>query len=65
MENCRNLPKFDRCIGKHHVAILRDTGCSRIIVKKSPVEPSEFTGEKRTLMMIDRSLIQVPMQCAW
>ena len=29
-------------------------------MKKSLVEPSEFTGANRTLMMIDRSLLQVP-----
>ena len=69
VENYRNLPMFDGYIGKPHVAILRDTCCSCTIVKKSLVEPSEFTAEKPTFMMIDRSLIQVPTamcnDCAW
>ena len=47
-------------VGKHCVGILRDTGCSGVIVRRSLVEPSEFTGKKRTLMMVDKSLIQVP-----
>ena len=60
VENGRNLPMFEGYLGKHNVSILWDTGCSGVIVKKSLVEPSEFTGANRTLMMIDRSLLQVP-----
>ena len=50
---------FKGYVGKHHVIILCDAGCSGTIVKESLVEPSEFSEDKRTIMMINRSLIQV------
>ena len=55
--NCGNLPMFEE-----YVAILCDAGCSGTIVKESLVEPSEFAENKHTLMMINRSLIQVPTE---
>ena len=55
--NCGNLPMFEG-----YVAILCDAGCSGTIVKESLVEPSEFAENKHTLMMINRSLIQVPTE---
>ena len=60
VEEGKQLPMMEGFVGKHCVGILRDTGCSGVIVRRSLVEPSEFTGKKRTLMMVDKSLIQVP-----
>ena len=60
VENGRNMPMFEGYLEKHNVSILRDKGCSGVIVKKSLVEPSEFTVANRTLMMIDISLLHVP-----
>ncbi len=60
--NCGNVPMFEGYVGKHHVAILCDAVCSGTIVKESLVEPSEFSEDKHTLMMINRSLIQVPTE---
>ena len=60
VEKGKQLPMMEGFVGEHCVGVLRDTGCSRVIVRRSLVEPSEFTREKRTLMMIDRSLIQAP-----
>ena len=60
VEEGKQLPMMEGFVGKHCVGILRGTGCSGVIVRRSLVEPSEFTGKKRTLMMVDKSLIQVP-----
>ena len=60
MEEGKQFPMMGGFVGENCVGILRDTGCSGVIVRRSLVEPSEFTGEKRTFMMVDRSLIQVP-----
>ena len=60
MEEGKQLPMMEGFVGEHCVGILRDTGCSGVIVRRSLVEPLECTREKRTLMMVDTSLIQVP-----
>ena len=56
LENCGNLPMLEGYVRKHHVAILCDADCSGTIVNESLVEPSEFSEDKHTLMMINRSL---------
>ena len=53
---------FEGYVGKHHVAILCDAVCSGTIVKELLVELSTFSEDKRTLMMINRSLIHVPTE---
>ena len=60
VEKGKQLSMMEGFVGKHCVGILRDTGCSGVILRRSLVEPSEFTGEERTPMMIDRSGIQAP-----
>ena len=43
VEEGKQLPMMEGFVGEHCVGILRDTGCSGVIVRRSLVEPSEFT----------------------
>ena len=54
-----NLPIMQGCVGETPVSILRDTGCSGIVAKRDLVRDDQLTGEKRILVMINRSAITV------
>ena len=43
--NCRELPICDGYVNGIPVKVLRDTGCTAIIVKRSLVKPEDLTGE--------------------
>ena len=60
VKDCKNLPICDGSVGGTPVKILRDSGCNGVIVRKSLVRPSEFTGQSKSLMMIDRTVLHVP-----
>ena len=48
-------------VGKTPVDVLRDTGCSGVIVKKALVKEQQLTGAVRYIMMIDRRALKVPI----
>ena len=52
---------MQRCVGETPVSIVRDTGCSGIVVRRDLVRDDQLTGEKRILVMINRSAITVPI----
>ena len=54
-----NLPIMQGCVGETPFTTLRDTGCSRIVVKRDLVRDNQLTGKKRILVMINRSAITV------
>ena len=56
-----NLPIMQGCVGETSVSILSDTGCSGIVVRRDLVRDNRITGEKRILVMINRSVITVPI----
>jgi transposase InsO family protein len=43
------------------VNVLRDSGCSSVVVRRSLVSPSEFTGELKTCVLIDGTVRRVPI----
>ena len=47
-------------LGQNIVNVLRDTGCTGVIVKQSLVPESSFTGKSHMCMMVDRSTLEVP-----
>ena len=57
----KTLPVLEGYIGNILVKTLRDTGCTGVVVKKQYVKPEEYTGKNQTCMMIDGSIIQVPI----
>ena len=48
-------------MGHIKVTVLRDTGCSGIVVRKSLLNNSQFTGEEQTCMLADGSKLRVPV----
>lgn len=40
----------------HDVSVLRDSGCSGVVVKKSLVPPEQFTGQYKLCILIDRTV---------
>ena len=58
-----NLPLMKGWIGDREDTVLRDTGSTGMMVKAEPVDPSQFTGMNRKLMMINSSLEEFPV--AW
>ena len=47
-------------VGKKPVEVLRDTGCSGVIVSKDLVPESAYTGRSQTMVMVDYSSRVVP-----
>ena len=47
-------------VGKNPVEVLRDTGCSGVIVSKDLVPESAYTGRSQTMVMVDNSSRVVP-----
>ena len=44
-------------LNESQVNVLRDTGCSGVVVRRDLIRPDQFTGEKNILVMINRSVI--------
>lgn len=55
------MPVVEGKIGETKVKVLRDTGCSGVVVRKDLVDKSKLTGERQTCMLADGSRIKVPM----
>lgn len=47
-------------MGEKMINVLRDTGCTGVIVKHSLVFPELLTGKVHTCVMVDRSTLQLP-----
>ncbi|XP_069139202.1 uncharacterized protein [Argopecten irradians] len=56
-----NMPVVRGCIGDHFVTVLRDSGCSGVVVRKSLVKPSQMTERNQTCSLADGSRIEVPI----
>ena len=56
--NKDNMPVTTGFVGAHKVQVLRDTGCSGIIVKSKFVKDDEFTGEHNYLLRIDNTIVE-------
>ena len=48
-------------VGENKVEVLRDTGCSGVIVKRELVKEDNFTGSMSYVMAIDRALKEAPI----
>ena len=47
-------------MGEKMIDVLRDTGCTGVIIKQSLVSTELLTGKVHTCMMVDRSTLQLP-----
>ena len=55
------MPVVKGRIGEKSVDVLRDTGCSGIVVKKDLVSEDQFTGEFNAMLLIDSTARKVPI----
>ena len=63
---CHHQPKSERyvvdgLVGKRQVKLLRDSGCDGVVIKKSLVKESQFTGKVKTVLLIDRTVRRFPI----
>ena len=56
-----NLPVLSGKVRNKKVEVLRDTGCSRVIIRRKLVDETDFTGEMEHIMTVDRTLKRAPM----
>lgn len=60
-EGLKRMPVLKGLVGKQKVSVLRDSGCSGVVVKQCLVKPSELTSREVTCILIDRSLRRTPI----
>ena len=59
--NHPDLPIEKGIVNGHEVDVLRDTGCTGVVVKQGLCKPSEYTGGKCFMVMIDGRVIEAPL----
>ncbi|PIK56474.1 hypothetical protein BSL78_06637 [Apostichopus japonicus] len=55
------MPVKEGKVGNHRVQVLRDSGCSGVVVKSRLVESKQRTGEVKTCILIDGTVRQFPV----
>ncbi|XP_033096509.1 uncharacterized protein LOC117100801, partial [Anneissia japonica] len=48
-------------IGKYEVQVLRDSGCTNVVVNSAYVESAQYTGEEKVVMLIDGTVKSFPV----
>ena len=56
-----NLSVLSGKVGSKQVEVLRDTGCSGVIIRRKLVDETEFTGEMGHIMTVDRTIKRAPL----
>ena len=54
------MPVHKGKVGEHEVEVLRDTGCSGIVVKSKFVRKDQYTGNFCQIIMINKTIIRAP-----
>ena len=59
---CHNMPISDVYVGNHQVEVLRDSGCSGVVVNRSLqlVSQNQLTGRNIECVLIDGTVRMVP-----
>ena len=57
----QKMPVKQGLVGTTEVQTLRDTGCSGVVVRKDLVNPEQFIGNSQTCMLIDGTILKVPL----
>ena len=56
-----NMPVVNGYLGEKPVSVLRDTGCSTVVVRRSLVDEDQLTGSNETFVLIDGTIRRVPV----
>ena len=54
------MPISDGYVGNHQVEVLRDSGCSGVVVNRSLVSQNQLTGRNIECVLIDGTVRKVP-----
>ena len=57
----RKMPVTKGYVGDKQVSVLRDSGCSGAVIRKSLVLPQQMTGKESTCVLIDGTVRKVPV----
>ena len=55
------MPVVKGRVGEKSVDVLRDTGCSGMVVKRYLVSAVQFTGDFNVMLLIDNTAMKVPV----
>ena len=58
--SCVNLPTSEGMVNGGKVKVMRDTGCSSVVVKYSLVDSDQYTGKFKDCMLIDGTVRRFP-----
>jgi len=56
-----NMPVSEGMVNNQKVSVLRDSGCSTIVVKRDLVEDSQLTGKDTVCVLIDGTIRRTPL----
>lgn len=56
-----DMPVIEGTVGGQRVSVLRDTGCSAIVVRRSLVSAEQLTGAQQTCVLIDGTARRTPV----
>ena len=59
--SCMNLPTCQCVINGEEALMMRDSGCTGVVVHQKLVEPHQYLGENKFVLMIDGSVKSVPI----
>lgn len=58
--DCHKMPVRKGLVGDKLVQVLRDTGCSTVVVKRDLVKQNDLTGRTRKCILLDGTIRAVP-----
>ncbi|XP_069140237.1 uncharacterized protein [Argopecten irradians] len=61
MAGAKGMPIASGYVGDHFVTVLRDSGCSGVVVRKDLVDSSRISDRRQVCSLADGSRIQVPV----
>ncbi|WP_353803948.1 hypothetical protein, partial [Acinetobacter baumannii] len=57
----QNMPVSKGRVGNHKVTVLRDSGCSGVIVREDLIAKEQFTGDSKWTLMADSKCVKAPV----
>ena len=57
---CGELPTISGFVNQYQATVMRDTGCSGVVVKSGYVDTSQYTGKYKVCLLVDGTTRKVP-----
>ncbi|XP_033101459.1 uncharacterized protein LOC117104684 [Anneissia japonica] len=57
----KKMPVSTGMVGPHRISVLRDSGCSGVVIKREYVSPDQLTGNMKTCVLIDGTVRTLPV----